>query len=250
MHQAYSWCLINVWDYGHHLGRLTLCNKMSCMVHVCKIVKGHSWREERILLWGNHGWFHKRGNFRRTNLTSLDKVKWKSFSCVLILCNQAPWSVVHGPCSTRLLCPWISPGKNTGVGCHFLLQGIFPTQGSNLRLLCGRQILYHWAAREVKPFIPWASLILLWKHYNLVHWCPLGSWFPILCSDHVMVINLNTRLFPTYQNICWLGSWDDNFQVKECRNFEFDRDCPTAIQRGLINVHPISNVPGCGAIIK
>jgi len=35
----------------------------------------------------------------------------------------------------RLLCPWDSPGKNTGVGCHFLLQGIFPTQGSNLCLL-------------------------------------------------------------------------------------------------------------------
>jgi len=35
-----------------------------------------------------------------------------------------------------VLCPWDSPGKNTGVGCHFLLQGIFPTQGSNLGLLC------------------------------------------------------------------------------------------------------------------
>ena len=35
----------------------------------------------------------------------------------------------------RLLCPWDSPGKNTGVGCHFLLQGIFPTQGLNLCLL-------------------------------------------------------------------------------------------------------------------
>ena len=31
-----------------------------------------------------------------------------------------------------LLCPWDSPGKNTEVGCHALLQGIFPTQGSNL----------------------------------------------------------------------------------------------------------------------
>ena len=36
-----------------------------------------------------------------------------------------------------------SPGKNTGVGCHFLLQGIFPTQGSNLGLLHCRQIPYH-----------------------------------------------------------------------------------------------------------
>ena len=42
---------------------------------------------------------------------------------------------------TRLLCPWDSPGKNTGVGCHFLLQGIFPTQGSNPGLLHCRQML-------------------------------------------------------------------------------------------------------------
>ena len=34
---------------------------------------------------------------------------------------------------TRLLCSWDSPGKITGVGSHFLLQGIFPTQGSNLK---------------------------------------------------------------------------------------------------------------------
>ena len=37
---------------------------------------------------------------------------------------------------TRLLSPWNSPGKNTGVGCHALLQGIVLTQGSNLPLLC------------------------------------------------------------------------------------------------------------------
>ena len=47
---------------------------------------------------------------------------------------------------TRLLCLWDFPGKNTGVGCHFLLQGIFPTQASNphlLHLLHWRQIRYH-----------------------------------------------------------------------------------------------------------
>ena len=48
----------------------------------------------------------------------------------------------------RLLCPWHSPGGNTGVGCHFLLQGIFPTQGSNPHLLHCRWILYHWTTRE------------------------------------------------------------------------------------------------------
>ena len=44
-----------------------------------------------------------------------------------------------------------SPGKHTGVGCHALLQGIFPTQGaypSLLGLLHHRQVLYHWATRE------------------------------------------------------------------------------------------------------
>ena len=41
-----------------------------------------------------------------------------------------------------LLCPWNSPGKNTGVGSHSLLQGIFLTQESNRGLLHCRQILY------------------------------------------------------------------------------------------------------------
>ena len=40
-----------------------------------------------------------------------------------------------GPQPARLLCLWDSPGKDTGVGCHALLQGIFPTQGSNQHLL-------------------------------------------------------------------------------------------------------------------
>ena len=49
----------------------------------------------------------------------------------------------HGLSPTRLLCPWDSPGKNTGMGCHSLLQGIFPTQGLNPGLLHYRQILCH-----------------------------------------------------------------------------------------------------------
>ena len=50
-----------------------------------------------------------------------------------------------------LFCPWNFPGKNTGVGCHFFLLGIFPTQGSNSCLLgvlhCG-QFLYRWAIKS------------------------------------------------------------------------------------------------------
>ena len=54
----------------------------------------------------------------------------------------------HGLQSARLWSPQDSPGKNTGISCHALLQEIFSTQGSNPRLLCltcfGRQALYHY----------------------------------------------------------------------------------------------------------
>ena len=50
------------------------------------------------------------------------------FGCVQLLAT--PWTVA---CQAPLT--WDSPGKITGVGCHALLQGIFPTQGWNLRLL-------------------------------------------------------------------------------------------------------------------
>ena len=62
--------------------------------------------------------------------------------CVLVaqlcltLCNTTDYS------PTRLLCPWNSPGKNTGVYCHSLLQKNFPSQGSNPGLPRHRQILY------------------------------------------------------------------------------------------------------------
>jgi len=48
----------------------------------------------------------------------------------------------HGLRPTSLLSPWNSPSKNTGVGSHPLLQGIFPTQGLNWGLLHCRWILY------------------------------------------------------------------------------------------------------------
>ena len=60
----------------------------------------------------------------------------------------------HGLKFARLL--WDSPGKNTGGGCHSLLQGIFPTQGSNSRLclLC----LLHWQLVSEPPGNPAFSL--------------------------------------------------------------------------------------------
>ena len=63
------------------------------------------------------------------------------FSCSVVSDSLRP----HGLQPTRLLRPWDFPGKSTEVGCHFLIQGIFPTQGLNLGLLYCRQILHHYA---------------------------------------------------------------------------------------------------------
>ena len=60
-------------------------------------------------------------------------------------------------CSPRLRCPWDSPGKSTGEGCHFLLQGICPTQGLNLCLLH----LLHWQAGSLSLHRPGSPLVSL-----------------------------------------------------------------------------------------
>ena len=62
----------------------------------------------------------------------------------------------HGLWPTRLHCQWDFSGKNTGVGCHALLQGIFPTQGSNLHLLH----LLHWQLCSLPLVPPGKALIV------------------------------------------------------------------------------------------
>ena len=65
--------------------------------------------------------------------------------------HHVQFVVTHTLQSARLLCPCVSPGENTGVGGHFILQRIFLTQGSNpcpLSLLYCRQILHCLATGE------------------------------------------------------------------------------------------------------
>ena len=57
------------------------------------------------------------------------------YACVLSCSVVSDSLQPHGLQLTRLLCPWDFPGKNTGVGSNFLLQGTVPTQGWNPRLL-------------------------------------------------------------------------------------------------------------------
>ena len=62
---------------------------------------------------------------------------------VLVLLVESCPTLCNPQTVARQASPWDSPGRNTGVGCHFLLQGIFPTEGSYLGLLYCRQTLYH-----------------------------------------------------------------------------------------------------------
>ena len=67
----------------------------------------------------------------------------------------------YGLLPARLLCPWDFSGKSTGVGCYFLLQGIFPTQGLNPCLLHCRQIFFT-AKPPGKPYCnPYSIEIIL-----------------------------------------------------------------------------------------
>ena len=59
------------------------------------------------------------------------------------------WPQARWP--AKFLCPWNSPRKDTGVGCHFLLQGIFPTQGSNLGLWHCKRLPYHLSHQAWTP---------------------------------------------------------------------------------------------------
>ena len=98
-----------------------------------------------------------------------------------------------------LLCPGNSPGKNTGVGCHALLQGIFPTEGWNPDRLPCRRILYC-LSHQGSPCLPKGRdnyipvhffIFITWRwtgHIVSVPSCPCCLWllvqaFPIFLLE-------------------------------------------------------------------
>ena len=91
----------------------------------------------------NQGMWCKKQLFLQGSCMLAPRERWKVKVKVKLLSRArllvTPWIVA----CTKLLCPWDFQGKSTGVGCHFLLQGIFPTQGSNPGLSHCRQTLYH-----------------------------------------------------------------------------------------------------------
>ena len=82
--------------------------------------------------------------------------------CVCVICPVVSDSLLsHRLQPARLLCSWDSPGKNknTTVGCHSLLQGIFQAQGSNSGLLHCRQILYYLSHQGNPTWPRWQELM-------------------------------------------------------------------------------------------
>ena len=94
--------------------------------------------------------------------------------CVVLCCSvvsnscdpmdcSSPGSSVHGD----------SPGKNTGMSCHALLQGIFPTQGLNLGLPHCRQILSHWGSPRILEWVayslPRGNFLTQESNWGLLH---------------------------------------------------------------------------------
>ena len=107
----------------------------------------------------------------RGKLINICNFLWKTqahwYSC---MCTHSIMSDSLGPHAlypARLLHPWDSPGRNNGVGCHALLQGIFLTQGSNLSLWP----LLHWQMDSLPflTFLYWATFEVTDTHCSTIY---------------------------------------------------------------------------------
>ena len=163
------------------------------------------------------------------------------FVCVLVLQSRMTLYNLMDCGLPGSSCPWNSLGKNTGMGCHFLLQGIFLMQGSNLGLLRCRQTLSIWATREV-PYththththiykaIYILRLFSLIDYYKILHTVPcfiqyIGCLFVTGQSwaraghlreqSHLSLSILETKLTPSFCVI--LTSKEKCFELKSNR---------------------------------
>ena len=103
--------------------------------------------------------------------------------------SVTPWTVAR-----QLLCPWNFPGKNTGVGCHFPLQGLFLSQGLSLCLLC----LLNWQVDSLP-----LGFLLTQMIKNLPTVQETQVWF--LCWEDLL-----EKEMATHSNIlAWRNPWTE-----------------------------------------
>ena len=156
-------------------------------------------------------------------------IRYHVGQCACMSSAVSDSSRCHGPIG--LLCPWNCPGKNTGVGCHFLLQGILLTQGLNPCL----QHLLHWQADSLPlshlgswdggwqcEDLPNGLLSLSWSFKEdspLVHLLLTPSpkeqgWFPgqVNCvggraGQLLTIWGLVSTVINPYQGVCLSAIW-------------------------------------------
>ena len=148
----------------------------------CTIQRRRQWHPTPVLLPGkSHGWRSLEGcsPWGRWGSDMTEQLHFHfSLSCIgegngnLLQCSclenprdrGAWWAVGYGVAQSRtrlkrfsssssIYSPWNSPGQNTGVGSLSLLQGLFPTQGSNPGLLHCSQILYQLSHKGSSSFL-------------------------------------------------------------------------------------------------
>ena len=111
------------WTLNSSQTETTVCDRKNCLEH-------SSFLSQRNEIGGNSVFLLAK--LEVTHCQCSPRYKGRSKSVICSIVSDPLWPCGLQP--SRLLCPWDSLGKNTGVGCHSLLQGIIPTQGSNLDL--------------------------------------------------------------------------------------------------------------------
>ena len=154
----------------------------------------------------------------------------------------------HGLEPARLLCRWDSPGKNIGVGGHALLQGIFPTQGLNLHLLC----LLHWRLALLgKPILGSAPSFI----------CNLSSLLPHDMHISSFCVLRYGRLGVRSSILSTTGHKGKESKIKIRENMENNltgyvkvaQSCPTLWPHGLYSPwnSPVKNTGvGCHSLLQ
>ena len=123
------------------------------------------------------------------------------WACACHVCSvmfNSLW--LHELSPARVFCLWDFPGKNTGVGCHCLLQGIFLTRDQTHISCIVRWILYYWAIKE--DFGLWERIL------KTLLWMSPKQPFPIVLCTHSDVSTVLSFFFRTVMTqFLWL-SWE------------------------------------------
>ena len=91
-----------------------------------------------------------------------DKIYF-AYVCACVCAQSCPTLWPHGLQPARLLCPWDSPGKNTGVGCHFLFQGNLPDPGIKPALQADSFQLCHLGSSNIT--LSYSKFMLFHQNY-------------------------------------------------------------------------------------